>query len=360
MAQGVAGTGGIRCTVCGAPPARDPSQSSGRHSRCSRCKNRKRDQAAIARNIPNAAALFTADKPQSPLPPIDQLVKQREETGERTIRAYRSERFLNIDVHVDGPIGIWIAGDPHIDDDGCDFKLLRAHSELAVATEGMFAASVGDLQNAWVGRLARLYGNQSTSAREAWALVEWWLGLLGDKLLMISAGNHDCFARNVNGLDPVNWVIEQKETVYQTNGARVGLTTPSGEVFTINCRHDFSGRSQFNPAHGPTRAALFGYKDDLLVAGHTHSFGYNVIKDCATGKVCHCVRLGSYKTVDDYAIERGFPDANVSECIVAILDPFEPDPRHRVLVDANPFRAAKTLTMMRREWRRSQGKKRAA
>ena len=363
MAKGVKGTAGIQCSQpgCMNPPAESPTNPGTFRTMCNPCATTRqrelRDQRRAEKGLPpvprvgtNAAALFTAQQPPSPLPPIDELIQRRVETGRRTIKSFTASRYLAVDVHTDGPFGVLFAGDPHMDDDGCDFELLKSHSELVMATDGLFACSVGDLANNWVGRLARLYGNQSTTAREAWALVEWWLNFLGPKLLAISAGNHDCWARNVHGLDPVDWVTRQHGTVYQTNGARLGLTTPSGEVFTVNMRHDFSGRSQFNAAHGPTRAAIFGFKDDLLISGHTHSTGLNVVKDPATGRVCYCVRLGSYKTVDEYAIERGFPDGNISECALVIFDPYATDPRHRVLLDFDPYRGAKVLTMMRAEW----------
>lgn len=257
-------------------------------------------------------------------------------------------------MHTDGPVGLLVQGDLHLDDPGCNWPLLERHTQLAIETPGLYAAAVGDLQNAWIGRLARLYGNQSTSAREAWALVEWWTKALADKLIFISAGNHDLWAKTINNVDPVSWITAQQGTIYGNNGARIALCLPSGERIVVNCRHDFTGRSQYNPAHGVVKAAMFGHRDDLLLAGHTHQSGYSPIKCPSTGKVSHAIRLASYKVIDDYAMERGFPDANISEAVVCIFDPLTDDPRHRIHVDFNVERGAWMLTKLREEWQRRQ------
>lgn len=39
----------------------------------------------------------------------------------------------------------------------------------------------------------------------------------------------------------------------------------------------------------------------------------------------HAIRLASYKVIDDYAMERGFSEANISEAVVCIYDPLTED-----------------------------------
>jgi hypothetical protein len=140
--------------------------------------------------------------------------------------------------------------------------------------------------------------------------------------------------------------------ISEADGVRVELRLPKGDPVIINARHDFAGRSQYNAAHGPTKAALMGYRDDdILVAGHTHVSGYNPIKNPATGKVTHPVRVASHKALDDYASQRGFLDGCISESVVFLIDPHEPDKRHRILVDHSVSRACRALTHMRADWR---------
>jgi len=334
---------------CDQPTARDSRRGDGRRGRCG-----KHSHGQVA------PPQFSVPDIPDEVAPIGELRERRTREWQRRSRAFDAQRCLDVQLHVDGPIGLAILGDLHVDDPGCNWPLLERHTRLIVETEGLYGGAVGDLQNAWVGRLARLYGNQSTSAREAWSLVEWWVQELADKLVFISSGNHDAWARNVNGLDPVQWIASQQGTHYGMNGARLRMNLPSGESFTINCRHDFTGRSQYNPAHGVVKAALFGTRDDLLLAGHTHQSGYSPIKCPTTGRVSHALRLASYKVIDEYALERGFPDANISEAVVCIYDPTTPDPRHRLHIDFNVERGAWMLTKLREKWKRSPKGKRAA
>ncbi|MGE0289103.1 MAG: hypothetical protein AB7I42_22745 [Bradyrhizobium sp.] len=693
--RGKRGTAGAVCTTCGSVDnlVEDPNSVTGYRSRCADCvkaaskhwRDRMKAQRLGQPPPPPVERQFTAPELPEEVAPIGELRERRLKEWDRRSRAFEARKFIEVQIHIDGPIGILAAGDLHLDDPGCNWPLVEQHVELVQQTEALFAGCVGDVQNAWVGKLARLYGNQSTSAREAWVLCEWWVHALAEKLLFISAGNHDCvdaeteaftrrgwlgiddireddevlgidpatnivhwqpiqaiikkpsdgtirrlqlraaslactgghrvlhrkrikgnrgwsalefkqfddiasfdhiglpvagqqpvgtcdltdvelqlaawlltdshisqtndrleiyqrtskshlvrdvltragvvfteatrdrdirtvcgrtlrkkpepsvtfsigvvearsikerlqlyqkhpwpawvwtlsdaqfevflstlldadgtrpkhaasavvfykskpvldelqalcamhgysahtyvyrdnqyrlniakrtqlevpstrkptteeyhglvwcltvplsnflirregkahftgncWAQNVNGIDPLGWVASQQGTVYGMNGARVGLRMPDGEVIVINCRHDFTGRSQFNNAHGVTKAAMFGHRDDILLAGHTHAFGYNPIKDPATGRVSHPIRLASYKQIDDYALERGFPDANVTEAVVIIYDPTIADPRHRIHVDFNPARGARTLTMLRNDWKAKQRKK---
>lgn len=700
MARGVKGTAGIQCSTpgCTNPPAESPTNPGTFRTMCNPCGSARqrdlRDRQRAERGLPpvprpDAAPQFTAPDLPDELPPIEELRERRAKEWGRRSRAFDARRCIDVQIHTDGPIGLMALGDLHVDDPGCNWPLLERHTELARETPGMYALAVGDLQNAWIGRLARLYGNQSTSAREAWALVEWWVQALADKLVFISAGNHDCvddetealtrrgwlrrheirhddevlgidpatgethwqpiqaiitrpsdgtirrlkmnavslactgkhrvlhrkrrrpglwtdlqfaefdsissfdhlgipvagttpsggcdlsdaelrvaawiltdgcipkdtpriaiyqrvskahlvresldaagvvyrettrdikqteicgrkllkkpermtefrigaeesrrltarldmpskypwpawvwrlsdaqfevflstlidgdgtrpksakkalvfykpkpqldtlqalcamhgysahlycyretqwrlniakrtqvevpstnrptveeyhgtvwcltvplsnflirrdgkahftgncWARTVNNIDPVGWIASQQGTIYGNNGARVALCLPNGERIVINCRHDFTGRSQYNPAHGVVKAAMFGRRDDLLFAGHTHQTGYSPVKDPSSGKVSHAIRLASYKVIDDYAMERGFPDANISEAVVCIYDPLTEDPRHRIHVDFDVERGAWMLTKLREEWERRQPpkKKRAA
>lgn len=362
MARGVKGTAGLQCSVegCHRPPAPDRTAPSGYRSCCAehaaernRLYRQRRMEAAGVAPRHDEPQFSAPDLPED-LPPIDELRERRTREWSRRSRAHDARRCIDVQIHAAGPIGLLCLGDLHVDDPGCNWPLLERHTQLAVETDGLYCAAVGDLQNAWVGRLARLYGNQSTSAREAWALVEWWTRAVAEKLVFISAGNHDAWARTVNNIDPLAWIASQQGTIYGNNGARVALCLPDGERIVINCRHDFTGRSQYNPAHGVVKAAMFGHRDDLLLAGHTHQFGYSPIKCPSTGKVSHAIRLASYKVIDEYALERGFPDANVSEACVAIYDPLTDDPRHRIHIDFNVERGAWTLTKLREEWQRRQ------
>lgn len=291
--------------------------------------------------------LFEVAKPLDNVD-MDELLARRKKAWIRQ-RDYEGARALiPVKVKIEGPIGIACFGDLHIDDDGCNWDLLERHIALVQNTEGLFAGSVGDLQNGWVGRLAYKWRDQSITGKEAWALVEWWIDSLKEKLIFISEGNHDAWVHTGNGMSPIDWIMSRNPGVSDKDGVRLAIDLDK-KRFTVNCRHDFRGRSQWNAAHGGTKAAMMGWRDDLIMAGHTHESAYNVVKDPMSGKVSHVLRIASYKYIDDYARREGFPDNNIFECPVVIFDPNAKDQRYRVKVYQDPEHGADVLKFMRRK-----------
>jgi hypothetical protein len=284
----------------------------------------------------------------SELPTAEDLLERRSKQFARKKDAKDARHLIPVTVNIDGPIGLAIPGDPHLDDDGTDIDLVRKHVDLFNKTEGLLAIAIGDYSNNWVGRLARLYGQQGLSAAEAWVLVEWyvqavpWLAMIG--------GNHDAWS---GAGDPIQWMASSARKLYEANGVRLGLTFPNGRVIRVNGRHDFSGKSQWNTAHGPAKAAQMGWRDHILVAGHLHTSGYQVVRDPSTGLLSHCVRTGSDKTFDRYAEEHGLPNQTFTVCPVFVIDPSQPDDSPNcVTVHFDPAEAADYLAFKRRKWAR--------
>jgi hypothetical protein len=246
---------------------------------------------------------------------IDELVEHRIRTFGKRREYEEATKLIDVKVRLDGPIGILHFGDPHVDDDGTDLALLREHSDLT-KIEGVWGANVGDTTNNWVGRLARLYANQATTADQAWKLAEWFIKRT--RWLYMVGGNHDAWAGSA---DPLKWIARQQDTLYKPSECRVRLKFPNGRNVIVNARHDFAGHSQWNPAHGQMKAAMMGYRDHLMISGHKHTSGYGVVKDAGTGRICHAVQVASYKLYDSYAKERGFRDQTLSPACLTVIDP---------------------------------------
>lgn len=283
-----------------------------------------RVKQALAASVPAVAKPFERDELPDEHLPTDELLAQRSKRFRRVAEAKEARRLIPVRITCDGPIGVAHFGDPHVDDDGTNIVALQEHVKIVNRTEGLFAGNVGDYTNNWIGRLARLYGEQSTTAREAWQLAEWlitsihWLYLVG--------GNHDAWS---GAGDPLEWISKQANALYQMNGVRLELQFPNGRQIRVNARHDFKGHSQYNAAHGVMKAAKFGWRDHILTCGHLHVSGYGIERDPATRLISHCIRVGSYKTYDRYAEERGEPDQNIFVCPVTVIDPRydDADPR---------------------------------
>lgn len=276
--------------------------------------------------------------------PIDELLRLRSDAFRRKSTHEESRRLIPVKVKCDGPIGIAHFGDPHVDDDGTNIIALQQHVEVCKATEGLFAGNVGDTTNNWVGRLGRLYGEQSTTATQAWKLAEWLVTSM--KWLYMIGGNHDLWSGSG---DPLKWIARQSRTHYAPSGARMALQLPNGRIIRLNARHDFKGHSQWNTAHGPAKAATMGWRDHILTCGHMHISGYQVVRDPATKLISHAIRVGSYKTYDRYADTLGLPDQNIFVCPVTVIRPqFEDSDPRQVQTLFDPESAADYLTFLRK------------
>lgn len=300
-------------------------------------------RVARAMGIPEPKPFVAEDLPDE-LPSAEELIARRRKQFARKQAAEDARTLIPIRITCDGPIGIAHMGDPHVDDDGTDIDLLQRHVGIINKTEGLFAGNVGDYSNNWVGRLARLYGQQSLSAAEAWVLVEWlvrstrWLYLVG--------GNHDCWSGDG---DPIKWMAKSARVQYEAHGARLGLTFPNGRVVRLNARHDFKGHSQWNTAHGPAKAVQLGWRDHILTCGHLHTSGVQILRDPSDGLISHVLRVGSYKTYDRYAKEKGLPNQTFTVCPVTVIRPqFADDDNRLITTFLEPETAAEFLTWLRK------------
>ena len=272
---------------------------------------------------------------------VDELVSRRKSQFVQKQVYEEAHKLIPIEVKIDGPIGILHFGDPHVDDDGADIDALERHTDLINNTPGMFGANVGDTTNNWCGRLARLYGEQSTSSKEAWQLAEWFVNRV--KWLYAIGGNHDLWSGSG---DPMQWIMKQQNGLYKSSEVRMGLNFPNGKQVRINARHDFTGHSMYNPAHGAMKAILFGERDHISICGHKHVSGYGVLKDPNTGIICHAIQVASYKVYDRYAREKGFRDQHISPCAVTVINP-EGTEAGLIQMFWEPEEAAEYLTWLR-------------
>lgn len=299
-------------------------------------------QGAVKQDVDKPGFSFT------PLPdddiPIEELIEQRKRKFLHKREHEEASKLIPIKIKLGGAIGLLHFGDPHVDDDGCDIGAIERHTALVNKTEGLFACNVGDTTNNWCGRLARLYADQSTSAAQAWKIAEWFVGRC-DWLYMI-AGNHDLWSGSG---DPLKWIAKQQNSLYKSSEARIALRFPNGMEVRVNARHDHSGSSIWNPAHGPMKAAIMGTRDHIYVAGHKHESAYSVLKDAITGITMHAVKVASYKVYDRYAKDRGFRDNALSPCVLTTINPdLPPDHPDLVKVWWEPEEGADYLSFLRR------------
>lgn len=250
---------------------------------------------------------------------IDELIESRIKAS-RVKRSKHRMHNRSLELPAE-PIGFLVMGDPHIDNEGCDFAKLLEDIELTQKQEGVMAACVGDIQDNWIGRLQKLYANSSMKASDGWRLSKWMLSSL--QWVAIVGGNHDSWS-HAPGVDPLGWVAKECGVLcYAPDELRITLNwrgRPDLEPIVWVIRHDFRGRSWFHPTHGVHKEAMLDGRCHLLTAGHIHQWG-QLTSEQRHERVTHSLRVRGYKRADAYAVEKGFYEQQFGESALVVIDP---------------------------------------
>jgi hypothetical protein len=273
-------------------------------------------QGIIAEAPLEANGLIFPDLPSSELP-AEQLIDQACKRFDGHLAAREARRWMEIKVKSNKPIGLAFVGDPHLDNNGCNWPLLRRDIRVLEDTPGMHALNLGDVTDNWVGRLVRLYADQEMSKKQAWKLAKYFLRDCKIKWMCHLLGNHDqwndgpyLIKANAAPVVPVEDWGSKFQLVF-ANGARV----------RIHAAHDFPGNSIWNAMHGPQKAAMMLEQADIYAAGHKHNWGINQSENANRDFVYHLIRARGYKVIDQYADNLGYASQKYGATITAIIDP---------------------------------------
>lgn len=276
---------------------------------------------------------------------IEDLIKLRIKASKKKIIKAKKRHNKTL-VMPAKPTGIIVFGDPHVDNEGCDWETLLNHVSLVQKTEGMLAACVGDMQDNWIGRLARCYANASVTASDGWRLSEWFLSAM--QWVAICGGNHDAWAHGP-GVDPMEWLTDKCGVAcYAQDEIRINISwkdRPDLEPLVWIIRHDFSGRSWYHPTHGPHKEAMLDGRCHVLTAGHIHQWGA-LTTEQRHERVTHAIRVRGYKRADAYAKQKGFSEQSFGEAVVIIIDPEKSGPG-RVTIHWDVEEGCNYLTFLR-------------
>lgn len=253
--------------------------------------------------------------------PIDELLDRLERNYERAKRNADARKWFEIKVTEDRPIGLLFVGDPHVDDNGCSWPLLRKHAGICRDTEGMYAINIGDSTNCWGGRLIKKYADQDASVHTARRLVEWLLLESGFRWLVWLHGNHEHMGDGAPLLREMNRRYGTTRVPMFDWEARFVLKFANGSEFRINAAHDFPSDSMWNPNHGPLKAAKFGDRLDVVACGHKHNWATTQWENAEQGTAPVLVRARGYKHLDDYARRIGKTEQDEGQSVLVVLDP---------------------------------------
>lgn len=255
--------------------------------------------------------------------PVEQKIEYAAKRFATRKASFDAHTWFPVKIKGNLPIGLLMVGDPHLDDDGCAWDVLLKHVEIAKTVPGIYGVNIGDSTNNWTGRLARLYGNQETSASTAREFAEWFMLDSGIIWLLIILGNHD-------GWESGSAILMQMAKRFGTHKlichdweARFSLVFPNGWEPKIYASHDFKGSSIWNIMHGLIREGQIGETADLYVAGHRHNAGEMGFENVGRGLYQHFVRVRGYKFFDDHARRLGFKEQSMGCSALVIFDPIK-------------------------------------
>lgn len=232
--------------------------------------------------------------------------------------AIKAREWFPIKLRDNKPIGIMWFGDPHVDDDGCNWPLLRKHIALCRETEGLYGANIGDSTNNWCGRLMRLFADQETSQKTARRLARWLLCESGVNWLLWLLGNHDSWGDGAAILKEMN---RTARIPIEDWGAQFRLVWPNGFERRIWAAHDFQGHSMWNSLHSLQRAAHTKTHAHLYVAGHTHNWALHQEESASRDFTYWLARARGYKFIDPHATHHGHASQDEGASVVAVFNP---------------------------------------
>lgn len=280
--------------------------------------------------------------------PLAELKKRLIRDSQQKLDAHwQRQGYIPVNVKADGPIALAFIGDPHIDDSGCDHKQLYSDVDVIQKNEHIFSVGLGDYNNNWVGRLARLYAEQSVTIKQAWALVKDLIESIRPVALL--KGNHNLWS---GGTDPLDWMVNGDSTITADWITKLEFHFPNEMRWRMMAAHNFPGRSMWNVLHGPQRkATVTGARAHLYMAGDWHTWGVAQHEDGETSHVYWLGRARGYKVADGYATNLGHSPQRFGHTITAVIDPNDGHPVRYTQCFADVAEAADYLKFKRRKYR---------
>lgn len=275
--------------------------------------------------------------------PIAALISRRVDRYKKQTARAKAERWLPLHVPENQPFGVLIIGDPHLDDNGCNWPTLLR--DVAIAGQpGVYGVCVGDKRNNWVGRLVREYMDQETTASDGRRLAAWFLRDAGINWAFSVLGNHDLW----NEGEAIASLIADRDLYIASWAARVELRA-GAHKWRVHCAHDFPGSSIYNLTHGPARAAMFsGAAAEVYVCGHRHVPALQTFPIDETGRFVHAIRARGYKRHDSYARQQGYSEGDGGESIFLLFNPGARGPAGRIQPFTDPELGADVLKALRK------------
>lgn len=220
------------------------------------------------------------------------------------------------------PFRLKVFGDPHLDDDGCDFDLFERHWMEMDAGNGVYGVCIGDFFDNWLRALSHLWKDHTTPPSDAWLCLEYLMEARGAALIAACSGNHDDWTHGP--ADPVDLLMKKYGVVYRRGAVRPMLAFDGLDPIFIGMRHKWRGHSMYSAAHGILRAGIFGWRDLLMIGGHIHQDEPRLLIH-PDGFKSHVCQVSAFKLYDDFKDVQGFMGPQISPVWDLVIDPRRSD-----------------------------------
>ena len=273
------------------------------------------------------------DKDKSPVLPdfgdedlsVEELIQIASRRFVKRQAHTQQKEWFDVKMLSDEPCLIALVGDPHLDDDGCNWPLLTRDVELMANTPNVHAINLGDSTNNWTGRLMRLYAAQEASKGTGYKYVRWFMHDSNVKWLLWLLGNHDEWG---DGALIIREMSADTVKIFDWQ-SKFNLVFPNKRRCPIWVAHSFKGNSMYNILHGPMRAIKFGTINVRVAAqGHHNEWGYFVTEDGDTHMTTHAIKARGYKHIDHFAERHMYSHQTQGSTMAVIINPLveETDP----------------------------------
>lgn len=263
--------------------------------------------------------------------------------------SHDAHTWFPITIKDNKPIGILWMGDPHVDDNGCNWPSLLEHVRLCKETDGLYGANIGDTTNCWGGRLIRKYADQDTSLKTARKLAEWFLLKSGVRWLIWLYGNHEHMGDGAHVLGEMAKRFGTQKVIMHDWEARFSLEFPNQTSLKVFAAHDHPGNSMWNPLHGQVKAARFGAHIDLVVAGHKHNWAVSQWELAEQESAPLMVRVRGYKHMDDFARRIGIVEQEEGQGILTVFNPASKTRAGRIIPFVDVHAGVEFLKFLRKQ-----------
>lgn len=256
--------------------------------------------------------------------------------------------------------GICVWGDPHLDDGGTNWDILTSLMETLKkfdpdrgSPDPIYSVNIGDSHNNWIGRLSLKYSHEQKMTKSmVYKVIEKIIKEINWCLIL--RGNHDQWGTDLQ-YDKMEWFAQDTGTITIDWRANIDFQFPNGVSVKADFRHDYPGRSIYNPNHGLQKANLFNTNSDIYVAGHRHNYAKSEMpstnfKD-GFSTPAHLLRVKGFKDIDAYSDQHGFPRQDYGHAGLIVIDPFTTT-QNRIQIFSDIDYGANILKLMNDDYRK--------